>query len=223
MGRLWFNSQGFRNPPQLNSTAYVSSDDPKEDSPQEIQLKDHPLIQSEYDEYLRTYWIPWAKEHMRRDSIQAVYSDLFRIHQQLQKMGEVYEIFVGFGCLTWTPEINSKKSHPMRRHVIEAKAELEFDPRAKEIRLVCHQEGAQCSISDDMLEADLRPDIIHYEVIKKQLEQLGDQVWDKRRISAALSEWSRVLSPDGQFSDLLDPPKVRSGLPVINYAPAFDP
>jgi hypothetical protein len=66
----------------------------------ERRLDDHPEIIAAYGRY-RPNWQVWSKEYQRRSRIQSVYAELFRMHTQVQKQGEIIELVLGLGLLVW--------------------------------------------------------------------------------------------------------------------------
>ena len=66
----------------------------------ERRLEDYPEVVRAYERY-RPTWVTWSKEYQRRDRIQSVYAELFNLHTQVQKQGEIIELVLGLGLLTW--------------------------------------------------------------------------------------------------------------------------
>ena len=211
-------------PPKLVESIYLPAvGNELEEGDESIlhHISDHPEILREYNNYLERRWRPWSLEYRRKEKIQKVYAELFNILKKVQKMGEAYELVVGIGCLSWSPEIKGKRTPNVRRHIFEAKAEISFDSEAKELKVLCHEGGPQFSIADDMLPPDVRPDISNYEVTKALLDDLGEDIWDQPRMFSILSKWATVLHPDAQFSDDKESPPLNLSKPRINFAPAI--
>ena len=180
----------------------------------ERALLDHPEVQAAYEEYL-PIWETWAVEHRRRETIQEVYAELFRLRTQVLKQGEVVEAVLGLGLLHWRTETSL-----IRRHVVAASVELIFDPDKGVIRIKPPEEGAQLRIEDEMLDAHLRPDRAHYETVIEQLAEIGDEIWEEQ-MQTALRAWAQALSADGQWSpEIKAPPRDVPG-PAVSFAPAL--
>ena len=180
----------------------------------EKALVDHPEVQASYEEY-RPSWEAWSVEHRRREAIQKVYSELFRLRTQVLKQGEVVEAVLGLGLLHWRTE-NSF----IRRHVVSASVELTFDPDKGVICIKPPEEGAQLRIEDEMLDAHLRPDRVHYETVNEQLAEIGDEVWEEQ-MHTALRAWAQALSADAQWSPQVKAPPREVPGPVVSFAPAL--
>ena len=60
----------------------------------EHSLDDHAEVQEAYDRY-RPRWEAWSMEYRRRASIQRIYAELFRLHTQVRKQGEIIEVVLG--------------------------------------------------------------------------------------------------------------------------------
>ena len=180
----------------------------------ERALVDHPEVQAAYAKY-RPTWETWAMEHRRREAIQKVYAELFRLRTQVLKQGEVVEAVLGLGLLNWRTETSL-----IRRHLLTASVELTFDPDQGVIRIKPPEEGAQLRIEDEMLDANLRPDGAYYKTINEQLTEIGDGIWEEQ-MHTALRAWSQALSADAQWS-----PEIREKSrdvpgPVVSFAPAL--
>ncbi len=177
-------------------------------------LVDHPEVQAAYDEY-RPSWEAWSTEYRRRETIQEVYAELFRLRTQVLKQGEVFEAVLGLGLLHWRTETTL-----IRRHVVAASVELTFDPDRGVIRIKPPDEGARLRIEDEMLDTNLRPDRVHSETVNDQLAEIGDDIWEEQ-MHAALRAWAQALSADAQWSPEIkeDPRDVSK--PSVTFAPAL--
>jgi hypothetical protein len=185
----------------------------------EQRLEDHPEVTSAYDRF-RPNWEAWSEEYQRRSRIQAVYAELFRLHTQVQKQGEIVELVLGLGLLSW-PGASKAKTPPILRHVVTARVDLHFDPATGIIQLDGAADGAQLRIEDDMLDAELRPERGHYASIGDQLSAIGDDVWDRPRMSTALKSWAGALHPDSEWSPDLKPGVGVADKPMLSFAPAL--
>jgi very-short-patch-repair endonuclease len=191
-----------------------------EEPPQVVErrLDHYPGVVEAYERY-RPAWEKWSREYQRRSAIQSVYAELFRMHTQVQKQGEIIEIVLGIGLLAWRRP-NEGKAPSILRHMVTARADLSFDATTGTIRLDCGIEGAQLKIEDDMLDAELRPARGHYAAIAEQLSALGDDVWN-RGIVTALKSWAGALHPDSEWSPDLKMAAASDNKPVVCFAPAL--
>jgi hypothetical protein len=198
----WIDQQALKRAdadmPQLRSTR-LEPDleaviDEGEDPPlAERRLEDYPEVVEAYNRY-RPHWEAWAEEYQRRNRIQSVYAELFRLHTQVQKQGEIVELVLGLGLLAWRSP-SKGKSPAILRHVIAARVDLHFEAATGIIRLDGAADGAQLRIEDDMLEAELRPERGSYVAVSEQLNAIGDAVWDRQSIFTALKTWSGAVHP----------------------------
>jgi very-short-patch-repair endonuclease len=184
----------------------------------ERHLDHYPGVVEAYERY-RPAWEKWSREYRRRSAIQSVYAELFRMHTQVQKQGELLELVLGFGLLAWRRP-NDGKSPAILRHMVTARVDLSFDPTTGMIRLDCGTEGALLKIEDDMLDAELRPARGHYAAIAEQLGVLGDDVWN-RGIVMALKSWVGALHPDSEWRGDLKMAPVSENEPIVSFAPAL--
>src|SRR5258708_1701147 len=172
----------------------------------EQRVDDQPDVVAGYERY-RPSWESWSKEYRRRSLIQSVYAELFRLHTQVQKQGEIVELVLGLGLLGWRSPTKGK-SAPILRHVVTARVDLHFDSATGIIRVDGAADGAQLKIEDDMLDAELRPERDHYSPVGEQLSVVGDDVWNRPSMFAALKSWAGALHPDSEWSPDL---KIASG------------
>ncbi len=182
----------------------------------EHRISEHPEIQRAYDRY-RPSWETWSAEYRRRESIQQVYAELFRLHTQVQKQGEIIELILGLGLLDW----NDTKSTRVLRHIVTARIDLHFEPATGVIRLEPAADGAVLRIEDDMLDAERRPERSYYASVNEQLNAIGDEIWDRARMWTALKSWAGALHPDSQWSSELKPACSSVGKPMVSFAPAL--
>ncbi|MFQ5804421.1 MAG: AAA domain-containing protein, partial [Candidatus Methylomirabilales bacterium] len=180
------------------------------------ELEESPEIKSLWEYYVEEKWQPWAEEDRRLQAVQKVYTDLFSIYQKQQRLGELYEVVLGLGYLTWrTPSGNEVK-----RHIISAQTSIIFDAVRGVIRVGLAGEGAKPTLEQDMLEPQERPDPAEQNAIEKQIEEIGDALWDGTRIQAVLNGWIHATSRRGEFGETLIPQTVVGPDPKIHLAPA---
>jgi len=100
--------------------------DSEEDPPLvERRIEEYPEVTSAYERF-RPGWEAWSAEYQRRSLIQSVYAELFRLHTQVQKQGEIVELVLGLGLLAWRG--NKGSSTSILRHIVTARVDLNFDP-----------------------------------------------------------------------------------------------
>ena len=178
-------------------------------------ITDHPAVQAAYERY-RPAWESWAAEHRRREAVQRVYADLFRLRTQVLKQGEVVEVVLGLGLLDLRTE------PPVRRHVFVANADLRFDADRGVIRVEPSGEGALLRIEDEVLDAQHRPAHTDHQTVEEQLDEIGTEIWDKARVHSALRTWTQALGAYDRWSDDLDmPTHVEGPGAVVSFSPAL--
>jgi len=224
----WVDAKALRKatpePPPLLPRIFVEDEDAERDEGEspplvEWRLSDHPEVVAQYQVY-RPKWESWAVDQRRREAVQKVYADLFRLHTQLQKHGEIFELVLGLGLVDWRATLGAS-SIPIRRHVVVSQVELSFEPGKGIIRVTAPGEGARLRIEDDMLEAELRPDRSHYAAVEMQLEEVGDAIWDKPLIHSALKTWAGALNANSTWTEGLGVKPASSNNPSVSFAPAL--
>ncbi len=72
-----------------------------------------------------------------------------------------------------------------------------------------------------MLEAEWRPDRTHTTQVAEQLQEIGDNIWDRELIHAALKSWAESLHPDTEWSPSLSFDGANDNKPRLTFAPAI--
>ena len=147
-----------------------------------LYLADHPEVSEAWQSYIDHKWQPWCELHKRWEAVQSVYSDLFAIYQEQQKLGEEYELIVGLGFFTW--ETPSGKR--VRRHLIAAKALMLFDASMGKFTVTAAADGAQLEVELNMLELEEQPFGLKQSVTEG-LASAHDDPWDRSTIDPVLT------------------------------------
>ncbi len=224
----WIDQQALKvaaiEMPQLRRTRLVPDLEAKigegEEPPLiEQRIDDNPEVVSAYERH-RPAWEAWSAEYQRRSRIQSVYAELFRLHTQVQKQGELVEIVLGLGLLSWRNR-NNGKAGAVIRHIVTARVDLRFDPTTGVIQLDGAAEGARLKVEDDMLDPELRPERGHYAAVGAQLAAIGDDVWNRPSIFSALRAWAGALNPNTEWSPELKIVVAVDNKPTVSFAPAL--
>ncbi len=224
----WIDQQALRRAtleiPKLRPSIFLPDatiEVEKDDEPAlvESSIVDHPEVLKAYERY-QPIWAAWSAEYRRRESVQNVYAELFNLHTQVRKQGEIVELILGLGLLDWRSTANIKLTS-IRRHIASARVDLHFDANTGTMRLEGAADGAQLRIEDDMLEAELRPERGQYDSVAEQFSAIGDDVWDHTIMHRALRSWAEALHPDSQWSANLKPEVGSEARPMISFAPAL--
>lgn len=206
-------------PTRLEPDLAATVDDGEESSLIEVKLEDHPDITAAFDRFIPE-WASWATEYLRRSRIQSVYTELFRLHTQVRKQGEILELVLGLGLLDWR-DSSKGASPPILRHIVTARVDLFFDPTTGIIELNGAADGVQLRIEDEMLDAKLRPERAEYEAVNEQLSSIDGDIWDRRRIFSALKAWATALHSDCEWSPELRPAIGDIAKPRVTFSPAL--
>ena len=224
----WIDQQALRRAtpeiPQLRQTIFLPDatvEVEKDEEPPlvESSLVDRPDVYKAYERY-QPIWTAWSAEYRRREAVQSVYAELFNLHTQVRKQGEIVELILGLGLLDWRGTADIKLPS-IRRHIASARVDLHFDANTGTMRLEGAADGAQLRIEDDMLEAELRPERSQYDIVAEQFGEIGDDVWDHTNMHRALRSWAEALHPDSQWSASLKPEAGSEARPMISFAPAL--
>ena len=183
-------------------------------------LMDFPDVQKAWDEYLESKWLPWSELYKRYSAVQKVYAELFFIFQEMQKLGEQYELVFCFGLLTW----RTPSRQPARRHLITAKAALEFEPHLGKFAIKPAMDGEQATVELDMLDIQDQPSNTR-QLVEDGRQLLQVNLWDRANVDGVLAAVAHSLADQGQGEYLAE--NLEHSLysptdkPIVEYAPAL--
>ncbi len=180
-------------------------------------LRNHKDVQSSWERYKNEKWRQWVAKHDTWERMHKIYSSLFAIQQDQLRLGEEYELVLGVGLLSWLTPFG----HRVRRHLLVADVILEFESRLGRFTVKPHPEGAKLRLELDMLDIEEQPPRVA-ERIKDDLEQAGDDPWDKGCVNGILKSIAHSISPNGEYKDTLRTESLpASSKPIIEYLPAL--
>lgn len=231
----WVDRSTLRNTkdiPELLSSINIQVEernpDAKLDTPQKdefipvnktLLLNDHPEVSEAWEEFVYSKWFSWADLHQRWQSVQKVYAKLFSIYQEQQKLGEEYELVLGFGFLSW----RTPSGQATRRHLVVAKAALTFEARLGKFIVTPAADGAQLAAEFDMLDIEDQPRHAR-QTAQEGLSSADDNPWDRSSVESVLKAIANSLADRGQgeYHETLEQNQRRSQeKPIVEYAPAL--
>ncbi|OFV90777.1 MAG: hypothetical protein A3G76_11445 [Acidobacteria bacterium RIFCSPLOWO2_12_FULL_65_11] len=171
---------------------------PPEEGEHAIQarLAENPRVQSLWEHYIEDRWWPWREEDRRAQAVQRVYTNLFRVYQKQQRLGEQYEVVVGLGLLKWA----LAGGLAVERHLVVTTASVQFDAKRGVIAVGPPADGVKPRLEQDMLEPSERPPVDDLRAIEAQMDGIGDGIWDPIQVDAALASWANSASSLGSYS-----------------------
>ncbi len=185
-----------------------------------LHLQEFPQVQREWETYIDNQWFPWTNRYELYATIHNVYSNLFLIHQELSKLGEQYELVFCLGLLKW----RTPSGHQVRRHLIVAKASLEFEPHIGRFTVRPTMEGDQTEVEFDMLDAEAQPQNAR-QLSEEGRKMLRENLWDRSAVDSLLNAIANSLANGGQGEYYADSMEQTSGAPTekptVEYAPAL--
>ncbi|UYV11505.1 MAG: AAA domain-containing protein [Phycisphaera sp.] len=206
----------WEEPTKLFASPAVSKDGASDANAHELALADHPDVAEAWQAYLEQQWRPWVDRiqtwlHNRR-----IYRKFFEIHQAQERLGEAYELVMGFGLLAWAPE----SGEPVRRHLLCANVELELDPNKGVFTLRPASEGVKLRVELDMVPVDQRPTDLQERMSGAALIA-DDDPWELGPIENALRSAARALHQDGEYERAMERPGQANAAPRVHIAPAL--
>ncbi len=223
----WVNKETLKNTeglPELFPTirVEVEGQDIQEDTSfplyEEQKLEDFPAVQEAWNQYRENEWQPWAILHHKWVTVQNVYTKLFTIYQGQKRLGEEYELLVGLGLLTW----QTRSGHPVKRHLVTARASLDFEAKLGKFRVVPEPDGAKLSAELDMLDATEQP-LYAQQSAMEGLRSAEDNPWNRTSVDAVLDELAKKLGALGEYHPAsLEPRQLKADKkPIVEFAPAL--
>ncbi|MBU2537587.1 MAG: AAA family ATPase [Proteobacteria bacterium] len=222
----WETLRNTKDLPELQGSIVVERTEEDEETKEKytvtdtLYLKSSPDIQQIWDDYLEKQWMPWTELYNRYSSVQKVYASLFHIYQEQQKLGEQYELVFCTGLLNW----KTPSGHEAKRHIIIAKASLEFEPHLGKFTVKQAIDGDQIDIELDMLDVQDQPQNVR-QLIELGRNTIGANLWSRPDIDSVLSSIANSLADSGQgeyHPDRIKPEhKSLTKKPIIEFAPSL--
>ena len=203
--------------PELRDGLTVANELDPDGPPTLEKLADHKDIKPMWERYVEDAWRPWAELDRRAQRVQRAYTDLFSIYQKQHRLAELYEVVLALGLLTW----RTGEEREIKRHIVTAQANLEFDAKRGVLTVSVGAEGAKLRLEQDMLDPQDQPDPAHQNAFSQELAEAGDDVWQGGRVKAVVQGWITALRATARFEDTLDRPQAVDSIPRMHFAPAL--
>jgi hypothetical protein len=133
------------------------------------------------------------------------------------RLAELYEVVLALGFLTW----KTSGEREVKRHIVTAQANLEFDAKRGVLTVGMGAEGAKLRLEQDMLDPLDQPSPEHQNAFQKELAEAGDDVWTGSRVKAVVEGWITALRSTSRFEDTLDRQRTADSTPRMHFAPAL--
>lgn len=181
------------------------------------EIEDSPDVLDLWQDYVEKKWKPWAKFHDRWKKVNDFYSTLFSIYQLQLRLGEEYELVVGFGLLSW----QAPSGYKVLRHLVVADVMLDFDAQRGRLILRPHTEGTKLRSELDMLDVEDQP-----ENAAKLIQDFGDtgedDPWEIGSVEGVLKALVHSIDPAGEYDESLEPAhRTTLQKPCVDWAPAL--
>ncbi len=176
------------------------------------------LAAEKWEGYLSNQWYPWAENDRRLQEVQKIYNALYETYQSLQRLGEQYEVVLGFGLLHWRPQ----RTRRVRRHILVCDVSLSFDPSIGHLSVTSNPSGLNLRLEADMLDSSEGPQSLEIEKIERQIKEIENDIWDQAFLQDLPKAFVNSLSDDrGQFEFSLERQQVDGNIPRMDLAPAL--
>ncbi|MEE8367855.1 MAG: AAA domain-containing protein, partial [Thermoanaerobaculia bacterium] len=188
-------------------------DRPVVEDPEGLDQELSESLSDEFEAYLSESWNSWAKQHRRLLPAYTFYSTLFAMSERRRSLGEIYELVVGIGFLTWN------SSQRIRRHLITSPCEIAVDSSTGRIEVRPTDTEGRNRLELDMLEADDRGPGDVVQILGDEVEQ-SDPLQLPLIAHSILERWINRSHADGSFEPSLSLPNATSS-PIVHLAPAI--
>ncbi|NEE03785.1 hypothetical protein [Phytoactinopolyspora halotolerans] len=202
----------------LDSTELRSSDTsgvPTGEQPvHEVHLADRPEIHSRYETWLAS-WRIWAEEELRVRPVRAAYNELFDAYITSTGSPEEFELVLGVGCLTWTPDDHSA----VKRHLLTCPARIEFDDDSGRLSVLRGEARESMKVELDMLDPGLIRTHETVNEVRAAAREIDAHPLERGEVSILIRRLVHSLDPDGEYHDD-DAPGRTGNTANASFAPA---
>ena len=201
-----------------------------------LKLKDYPEVEKEFNTYCEEKWFSdselyWSKKefydikYAAFDKVNSIYKKLFSIYNKSQQFGEEYELIAGIGLLNFK---ESDETPLICRHIITAKAEIQFEFSKRDSSLIISQSlenGLQIETDAiiDLFDQFDSNDIIDSEKGAKELIKEKELVnpfdEDIHEVLQLLAE--RIKPGDGNYKEIKNKTKEIPKKETVFFSPAI--
>ncbi|NEW82481.1 MAG: AAA family ATPase [Mariniphaga sp.] len=201
-----------------------------------LKLQDYPEIEKEFNKYCSERWFSdsdlyWSTKQIfdvryaAFDKVNSIYKKLFSIYNKSQQFGEEYELIAGIGLLNFK---ESDETPLICRHIISAKAEIQFEFSKRDSSLIISQSmenGLQIETDAiiDLFDQFDSNDIIESEKGAKELIKEKELVnpfdEDIHEVLQLLAE--RIKPGDGTYKEIKNKSKEIPKKETVFFAPAI--
>ena len=182
-----------------------------------VSLEASPEILDQWNDYVERSWMPWAERDRVVRCVQDLYDDLFSAHQTLETRSEEFELLMGFGLLSW----RSPTGHVVKRHLVTAKCDLDFDSAGGRIAIGPTAEGLEFSLEQDMLDVDEQPMAGDASGVRRSLDDVDGSFWANDSLHKVLREWANSAASDGEYLEAEGRPVPPAEKMTVSWAPAL--
>jgi len=180
------------------------------------RLVDAPAVVEAWTRYVESAWRPWSVRHRRWRRVQDVYEKLFAIYKDQQRLGEQYELLVGIGLLLY----RTPSGHDVRRHLVTARASLEFDVGRGIFTVAPGTDGPTVAVELDMLDVTEQPR--DGRRLAEEFKGTCEDPWERPVVDPVLRSVAQAIDPRGEYLDhAVDPPAVDPARPLVAFSPAL--
>ena len=195
-----------------------------------LSIEGFPELQKELQLYIDKKWIDDLREynekrieHEKYEKLNTVYKQFFRIFNKTQQFGEEYELVVGVGLLNFKENDERPK---VFRHILTQRVDINFEYSQKDsqIFVLPNLEFAPQIETDSILDLfdqfdsqniiDAEKSVENY-IKEKNIETIFSNTED------ALQMFAERVSPDGNYSHLIEKPNRTPTKPTITFSPAL--
>ena len=204
----------------LGTEAYINTEDDdhegfEEARRQRLEIADVPEVVDAFNDWMVT-WDLWSDQERRDRKARALYQELFSTQLAATDHAEEYELIVGVGCLTWTPDGHD----PVLRHLVSAPISITLDDVSGTIAVNSEPAVDSLTVELDMLDPRLITSPDKIDEIRKLARDYDGHLLDQQLIGDICRRLVHRLDANGAYDD--EATKAPSGAdPRGHFAPAI--
>lgn len=187
-------SDSSGSPPKALEKIVKPSGDKKPEAIEFLNWSDQSHLHAILQAYVNGPWREWAEEDRKSGDVQKCFSKLFSIYQNQLRLGETYEVVIGFGLLRWKSE-----TRVLNRHILTVPCSVEFDTRQELLSVRIPGEGTKFSLETEWLMSAERPHESLEEGFSQRAQRLEDALTNFEEIHSIARDWVSSISSRSRY------------------------
>lgn len=177
-------------------------------------LESMPVVEEAFAQWLKE-WMSWAKSEGTAERVRDVYTQIFKVGEQVASAPEDFELVLGLGRLRW----EEQGQQPVDRHLVTMPVEVDLDDATGAVA-IRSTAGMEVRVELDMLEPSRWP---HQDLILEVIDQIVESsahILDRDETALPLTRLVHRLDARGEYrSDAAGQENYQ--FPVVSFSPTL--